>query len=562
VKGPLAIEALEFQAGLGPGDPPLRVETPEAVILVGPNNSGKSVALREIERWCIGDNAARKVVRDVDIQFPPDREATEILLTRFETDPPENQGNNPGHIWVGQHTFRPNEPVIKYQVATDGAIAAALNHDVDAVRSLLLRLYVVRLDGRTRFLLSDPKPTGDLLSTPQNHLWALFQDEESRRRVRQLTDEAFGLHFTVDPTAMSVFRIRMSSRPPEDAAEEQSLDPRARAFQDAAPLVGDLSDGVQAFTGLVSAVLSLPHRVILIDEPEAFLHPPLARRLGASLAELASERGATLVVATHSADLVMGCVEARPATTIVRLTYRDEVATARALAAGELADLMHDPLLRSTGALKGLFHPAVLVTESDSDRAFYDEMNRRLLEQGRGLDDALFVNAQNWQTIPRLLAPLRRLGIPAAAIIDFDTLAGDNHAWRSYYDALGLGEEERMSLEGRRAACTAYLAHAGAKIYKEQGVGAFDGRALDAIQALIGELAGYGLFVVPLGELEQWLIQMGVVGKTRWVARIFDVIGSDPEDENYLHPSDEDVWAFLDGISAWAANPRLGGSEL
>src|SRR5262249_40919356 len=155
--------------------------------------------------------------------------------------------------------------------------------------------------------LSDPKPTGDLLLHPQNHLWALFQNEEARIRVRELTTEAFGLRFVIDPTGMTVFRIRMSDRAPEDAAEEQALDARARAFHSAAPEVAELSDGVQAFAGLVSAVMSLPHRVILIDEPEAFLHPPLARRLGADLAELAGERGATLAVATHSADFLLGC---------------------------------------------------------------------------------------------------------------------------------------------------------------------------------------------------------------------------------------------------------------
>ena len=35
----------------------------------------------------------------------------------------------------------------------------------------------------------------------------------------------------------------------------------------------------------------------------------------------------------------------------------------------------------------------------------------------RGIGDALFANAQNKQTIRRLVAPLRRLGIPAAAIV-------------------------------------------------------------------------------------------------------------------------------------------------
>src|SRR5260370_23066181 len=83
---------------------------------------------------------------------------------------------------------------------------------------------------------------------------------------------------------------------------------------------------------------------------------------------------------------------------------------------------MRNPLLRSTGVLGGLFYESVIVTESDADRAFYQEINERLLrfQPERGLNNALFLNAQNKQTVPTILAPLRQLGIPAAGIVDVD----------------------------------------------------------------------------------------------------------------------------------------------
>ena len=97
--------------------------------------------------------------------------------------------------------------------------------------------------------------------------------------MRQLTFEAFGTYFTIDPTGIQTLRVRLSSRLPTTPAEEQALDATARAFHAAAPLITDLSDGVQAFVGLLSAILGLPPSILLIDEPEAFLHPPLARRM-------------------------------------------------------------------------------------------------------------------------------------------------------------------------------------------------------------------------------------------------------------------------------------------
>jgi len=44
------------------------------------------------------------------------------------------------------------------------------------------------------------------------------------------------------------------------------------------PLVGDQGDGVRSFVGLLlDTMVSMP--IVLIDEPEVFLHPPHARLL-------------------------------------------------------------------------------------------------------------------------------------------------------------------------------------------------------------------------------------------------------------------------------------------
>src|SRR5262245_60041392 len=123
------------------------------------------------------------------------------------------------------------------------------------------------------FALSAPKPSKDLQARPpRNHLIAFFNDDRARERVRSFTDKAFGLHFVIDPTTLTKLRIRMSERKPVDTLEEQSLNQRSRDFHAAAKLISEFSDGIQAFTGLVSAVVSLPHRILLLDEPEAFLH--------------------------------------------------------------------------------------------------------------------------------------------------------------------------------------------------------------------------------------------------------------------------------------------------
>lgn len=561
---PLRISRLTFAAGPAEGLPQLDVAPSTVLIFVGPNNSGKSLALREIEEWCAGGTHQRKVVSEIEFVPPSDGDEALELARAFEGTPPPGQMVAPGHIWIGQHTFRAQEPVRQFQVPVDAVTNAAENGDLEQLRQMLLKLYVVRLDGRTRFTLSDPKPSGDLQQPPQNHLWALFQDDKARLTVRELTEEAFGLHFVVDPTGMTQFRIRMSESAPADLSEEQALDAKARRFHGQASMIAELSDGVQAFTGLVSAVMSLPHKVLLIDEPEAFLHPPLARRLGRSLSALATERGASLISATHSADFLIGCVESAPDTTIVRLTYEDKLATARALTASHLTELMLDPLLRSSGALRGLFHKSVVVVEADADRAFYDEVNRRLVDAGRGIEDALFVNAQNWQTIPRLLGPMRSLGIPAAAVVDLDALV-EAGPWIKYYNALGLDAGTAASLEQARSSCARHLSALPrlpdqTKAYKRRGLAALGPTERAEVESHLRGLVDYGVFVVPVGELEGWLSVLGIGGPKRdWIVSMLTRLGGDSSAPDYVGSSHDDVWDFVDAIGAWTADPARKG---
>lgn len=83
---------------------------------------------------------------------------------------------------------------------------------------------------------------------------------------------------------------------------------------------------------------------------------------------------------------------------------------AHVLHSSEVEKLSRDPLLRSADALDALFARSAVVCEADSDRAFYEEINRRLLDtDGRtGALDPVFLNAQNWQTTLSLAKPLRQ----------------------------------------------------------------------------------------------------------------------------------------------------------
>jgi hypothetical protein len=105
----------------------------------------------------------------------------------------------------------------------------------------------------------------------------------------------------------------------------------------------------------------------------------LAQKLGYEISRAAINSDKRVFASTHSPAFVMGCIQSGAPINIMRLTYRSGDATARLLPSQEILEMMRNPLLRSTNVLNGLFYEFVVVTESDTDRAFYQEANERLL---------------------------------------------------------------------------------------------------------------------------------------------------------------------------------------
>ena len=424
--------------------------------------------------------------------------------------------------------------------------------------SQFLRFFLIRLDGRTRFDLANDRPRGDLLGPAQNMLMHLFQDKDARKKVRDIIFDAFNVYFTVEQLSAANLQIRLSQTEPDDS--EQNWSAAAREFHGKALHIKEASDGVQAFVGIVCAVLSGDYRAILIDEPEAFLHPPLARKLGHQLTSNL-KAGGTLMASTHSPDFLMGCLQASPHVRVVRLEYSNGKSKGKIVDSTILSSLFKAPLLRSANVISALFHDGVVVTESDNDRAFYAEIYYRLAEQEKGYPSILFVNAQNKQTIRDIIGPLRAFGVPAAAIVDVDILKDGGGDWIPWLKAahvptalhVGLGHQ-RASLHRLFVEQKIDMANGGIKqLAKEDQA---------AANELFDQLRQYGIFAVRNGEVKSWLPDLGIKSKkAAWTVEMLERLGSDPSDAAYVKPAAGDVWEFMREVVRWVKDPGRKGTD-
>ena len=215
---------------------------------------------------------------------------------------------------------------------------------------------------------------------------------------------------------------------------------------------------------------------------------------------------------------------------------------------------MRNPLLRSVGVLNALFYNAVVVTESDADRAFYQEINERLLAANdeRGIRGCLFLNAQNKQTVWDIVKPLRELGIPAAGVVDIDILKEGGKVWQKPLEGAFVPQLSHASLQAERNSLLAAFEAADKNMKTDGGIDLLSPSDREACENLFRQLAEYGIFIVKKGELESWLSELNVNRtKSRWLLSVFEKMGDDPNDDEYCQPKAGDVWDFVGEVSNW-----------
>jgi ABC-type uncharacterized transport system ATPase subunit len=144
------------------------------------------------------------------------------------------------------------------------------------------------------------------------------------------------------------------------------LDPRdARPILAKHDKLDEQGDSLRSFVGILVALLAMKRSLLLIDEPEAFLHPPQAFKIGEFLAQQANNTR-QIILATHSVDVLRGILSEKQDIAILRIDRVGNTNYFRLLDPDRLKELVNDPLLSSARVLDGLFYSGAVVVEADS----------------------------------------------------------------------------------------------------------------------------------------------------------------------------------------------------
>lgn len=328
------------------------------------------------------------------------------------------------------------------------------------------------------------------------------------------------------------------------------------------PMAHEQGDGVKGFIGILLYLILDFYKVYLIDEPEAFLHPPQARIMGQLIGELSKEKK-QVFISTHSEQLIQGLLDtASERVKIVRITRNQNINHASVLNAEDIERVWRDPILRYSNILEGLFYKNVVLCESDSDCRFYSIMNDYLQKAQGRYADTFFTYSGGKQRIPVILNALSSLSVETKVITDFDVLNNKimferickachidwdsiQRDYQVFYDAVNrksklsmkpkkeiLTEIEKITKKGEendyytendvRKIKEMLKGKSYWNILKESGENAIPAgepiRAFNKINQIAKE---HSLFIVPVGELECFVKEISSHGPN-WVNDVLE----------------------------------------
>ncbi|MBF0407759.1 MAG: ATP-binding protein [Candidatus Riflebacteria bacterium] len=388
----------------------LELSDNDIVVFVGPNNAGKSSALSDIIEL-VGNRRPGKVIRDLSIKKTGTKDDVEAWLASI---------SNHSHLEDPAKTLY---KLLKCSIWSHGIELSWECADEKGLSHLTpLFFRYLKTEDRLQEIL--PEKRVNYLREPLSHpLHFLDANEEIERTISSYIQKVFGESICVHRGSGSEIELIYGTIP-EIPPNLDRISIEYLSKLDRLERAHIQGDGVRSCLGILLNTLVAPTSCVLIDEPEAFLHPPQSKLIGQLLANELPQ-GTQLLLATHSGDLLRGLLDAGSnRVRIVRIERAGDQNKIQELPEKNLLDIINDPFFRHSNVLDGLFHKKILVCESEGDCRFFCSIVESLEESRMeySAHDILMVGAGGKDGISKISSALRSIGLPVIVVADFDVL--------------------------------------------------------------------------------------------------------------------------------------------
>lgn len=517
-------------------------------VIIGPNNSGKSRALKEIrseilghpERHFSGPGQIDSVVFDhIDLNMPA---SSDDLISSYSLGSRvvrhEGGWRVRDYCNMGKR-LSPDGGYASYSRQTNFYSAPSWIDGLDSVLSdreahggeREARLESLEFFGpcmvdyagtEDRLLLSVGERAFGHRDNDYNILSSVLDYDPDCAAISADIYSLFEKDVVLDAVSSRQLVVPVVSDSFEDYRATTDIPKKLEILEKSTPLSNE-GDGFRSFVSVLLSVIGRKKPIFLLDEPEAFLHPPYARRMGELLAKHLSnnEQLESAFISTHSSYLLQGllsgdCEDVQ----IVRLERTPEGTSAKVIGTEALQELINRKNY-SPKYLDGLFSSEVNLVEGPWDESVYSRIIMKVDEAF----DGLFIPTNGKDAFPIFKKFYSNAGIKCRVISDFDLLnnkdlfnnvmtcfldKSDAKLKQSFLQLRQDLEAEYRNLVGAPPAGSGKLPAAVSDCYKndvEAGVGA---ALMIRVKDMIRFLGERGLVILKTGELESMFVADGI----------------------------------------------------
>lgn len=531
----LHLTSLEFADG---SKIPLRHDS--ILVLTGANNVGKSSTLTEIFDHMIEGRRLGPLLRSIEVHAGGSVSAfvNHVNLHSLPVD-------DMGFTTIDGRHYRVAEFEADVKKKMVGSRAAGL---------LVTHLTAIKRLEAANTSTRENRPEQSRLPIQ----WLEF-DQAVELKISSLFERIFGMKLVLNRLAGSRLSLHVCKNdlPTTTFISRETVATLARL-----PHLERQGDGMRSFAGLILSLLVKPRKVVLIDEPEAFLHPPQIRKLADVIARDTPEQ-TQIIVATHSDEFVRGLLDASGNRVAVARIDRkkDDTTLVSVLDSTQITNLWIDPLLRTSDVLSALFHEAAIICEEETDARFFRALIDAITTEQRR-PDIRFYHFGGKDKVTSIAKALKLVSVPVVAVVDIDVLA-DKAKFLSLFSTMGGNADEiekevtllvskvqskrsgfsatEIALELERIAddvrkSPSITEQSRKKIseigrspspwqrIKEDGYRGFaDSDLIKTFQRIVDASEAVGLLILKEGELEGFCRSISRKNKTEWLAGVLQL---------------------------------------
>lgn len=455
------------------------------IVFTGANNSGKSQVLRDIES-CFDDSQKKLSIVVEDLDYSLCGEIDKPFFNKYFFV------NQNGYLEIPGTGGSYNEQSIKHE------------WERNKVPYSIRPFFIKRISTEMRLTVSNSLMR-DVHNAAGHPIYRMMKSDKLAETISNYFRQAFHEDLIINRNMLNTVPLHVGKAPDKDQFTLNEVD-EYNSIVESFPKLQDQGDGMRSFASILLETFTSESSISLIDEPEAFLHPPQARILGKMLGRSNPEQR-QLIISTHSEDFLQGILDAcNENVTIIRINRVGDTNHMSILANTEIEKLWTNPLLRYSNILSGLFHEMVVVCESDYDCLFYQAVMNALYEsKGEIAPDVLFTHCGGKSRAKDVVSALKAVNVPVVAICDFD-LVDSSQDFKPLIEAFGEDWELIRALGLKTIHDNLNAAKGNGTdthaLIKSVGKACLDGDAPAAYEEVELICRKAGLYIVPFGEME------------------------------------------------------------